>query len=151
MLKKGQNAPDFSLPDDTGSTVRLSDFRGKKVVVYFYPKDDTPGCTREACSFRDTYDTLLDKGAVVIGISADSPESHAEFKKKYSLPFYLLSDHDKKVVREYGAWGKKKLYGKEYEGILRSTFIVNEEGLIHKVFPDVRPDEHGPEVLTALA
>jgi peroxiredoxin Q/BCP len=151
MLEKGQSAPDFALPDDTGRTVRLSDFKGKKVVVYFYPKDDTPGCTREACSFRDTYNKLLDKGAVVIGISADTPESHAGFKKKYNLPFYLLSDRDKAVIREYGAWGRKKLYGKEYEGILRSTFIVNEQGLIDTVFPDVRPDEHGQEVLAALA
>ncbi len=151
MLQAGENAPDFSLPDDQGSTISLNQFRGKKVVVYFYPKDDTPGCTKEACSFRDTYKQLLDKGAVIIGISADTPESHARFKEKYNLPFYLLSDTGKTTIKAFGAWGIKKMYGKEHEGILRSTFIVDEQGKIVKAFPKVSPDEHGPEVLAALS
>lgn len=150
MVKEGDKAPAFSLDDDTGKKVSLSDFAGKKVVLYFYPKDNTPGCTKEACSFRDVYDEILEKGAVVIGISADSVKSHDKFKNKYSLPFYLLSDPDKQVMQAYGAWGEKKMYGKTFLGTMRSTFIIAEDGKIQKVFPKVTPKEHGKEVLEYL-
>jgi peroxiredoxin Q/BCP len=150
MLEKGVIAPEFSLKDDKGEVINLSQFKGKKVVVYFYPKDNTPGCTKEACSFRDTHDKLLAKGAVVIGISADSPESHARFKEKYNIPFYLLSDPEKNVIQAYGAWGSKNLYGKSFLGIIRSTFIIDEQGIIIKVFPKVTPREHAEKVLEAL-
>ncbi|MBN2532842.1 MAG: thioredoxin-dependent thiol peroxidase [Spirochaetales bacterium] len=150
MIKEGDNAPAFSLEDNDGKKVSLSDFAGKKIVLYFYPKDDTPGCTKEACSFRDEYDEILKKGAVVIGISADPVKSHSKFKSKYSLPFYLLSDPDKKVMQAYGAWGEKKMYGKTYMGTIRSTFIIGVNGKIQKVFPEVTPKEHGKEVLEYL-
>ncbi|MBN2442913.1 MAG: thioredoxin-dependent thiol peroxidase [Spirochaetales bacterium] len=150
MLKQGDKAPDFSLPDDQGNTISLRDFLGKKVVLYFYPKDNTPGCTTEACSFRDVYDTILEKGAIVIGMSADSITSHTNFKKKYTLPFYLLSDPEKEIIKKYGAWGEKKMYGKTYEGIIRSTFIIGEDGKIIKVFPKVTPKDHGEAVLESL-
>jgi peroxiredoxin Q/BCP len=150
MLTKGMKAPEITLRDEKGNEVTLSQFKGKKVVVYFYPKDDTPGCTTEACSFRDSFDALLAKGAVLIGISADSPESHARFKKKYSLPFYLLSDPEKEVIKAYGAWAEKKLYGKSFLGIIRSTFIIDEQGIISYVFPKVTPADHGEQVLQAL-
>ncbi|MBN1797918.1 MAG: thioredoxin-dependent thiol peroxidase [Spirochaetales bacterium] len=150
MLTAGKKAPDFTLTDDKGTTASLSQFKGKKVVIYFYPKDNTPGCTKEACAFRDIYDVLLAKGAVVIGISADSENSHAKFKEKYDLPFFLLSDPEKKVIKEYGAWGEKKLYGNSFLGIIRSTFIIDEKGIISKVFPKVTPKDHADEVLAAL-
>src|SRR4030042_2809183 len=120
MLKKGEKAPDFSLPDYSNNVLSLSQFKGKKVIVYFYPKDNTPGCTKEACSFRDDYSEILKKGAVVIGISADSVKSHQSFKSKYQLPFYLLSDTDKKVITQYNAYGEKNMYGKKVWGIIRS-------------------------------
>jgi len=150
MLKQGDKAPEFTLQDDQGNQVSLRDFTGKKVVLYFYPRDNTPGCTKEACSLRDEYDAIMAKGAVVIGISGDSVKSHGNFKKKYSLPFYLLSDPDKKVIQSFGAWGGKKMYGKVYKGILRSTFIIGVDGIIEKVFPKVTPAEHGKEVLESL-
>lgn len=150
MLKEGDIAPDFVLKEASGQEVRLSDFRGKKVVLYFYPKDNTPGCTKEACSFRDVYDYILEEGAVVIGISPDSPDSHQKFKAKQNLPFYLLSDEDHKVAEAYGAWGEKKAYGKTSVGIIRSTFIIDEEGKIIKVYPKVMPAEHGSEILEFL-
>ena len=150
MIKEGEKAPDFNLEDDQGKKVSLGGFRGKKVILYFYPKDNTPGCTKEACSLRDMNDAILEKGAVVIGISADSVKSHSNFKKKYSLPFYLLSDPDKKVIQAYGVLGDKKMYGKIYKGIIRSTFIIGEDGVIQKVFPKVTPREHGKEVLEYL-
>lgn len=150
MLKEGRKAPAFSLPDENGATVSLADFAGKKVVVYFYPKDDTPGCTKEACGFRDNYQAILDKGAVVIGISADDAASHATFKNKYELPFYLLSDPEKTTIAAFGAWGEKKMYGKSYEGILRTTFVIGEDGTVIKAFPKVKPDEHAAEVLALL-
>jgi peroxiredoxin Q/BCP len=136
--------------DDQGNTLRLQDFAGKKIVLYFYPRDNTPGCTTEACSLRDVYDEILEKGGVVIGVSADSVKSHGNFKKKYNLPFYLLSDPDKKVIRAYGAWGEKKMYGKTSMGIIRSTFIIGPDGIIEKVFPKVTPKEHAAEVLESL-
>lgn len=150
MLKEGDKAPDFSLNDDAGNVVSLGDFKGKKKVVYFYPKDDTPGCTTEACGFRDGYDDILAKGAVVLGISADDIDSHVKFKKKYNLPFHLLSDPDKKAINAYGAWGQKSMYGKKYEGIIRSTFVVDENDVVIKAFPKVKPDGHAQEILELL-
>jgi peroxiredoxin Q/BCP len=151
MLKEGDKAPAFTLTDESGAEVSLSDFAGKKLVVYFYPKDDTPGCTKEACNFRDNYQQFTDKGAVVIGISADSEASHDKFKQKYELPFYLLSDPEKTTIQAFGAWGEKKMYGKTYEGIIRSTFLIDENGIVSKVWPKVKPAEHATEVLSALA
>ncbi|MFP4511127.1 MAG: thioredoxin-dependent thiol peroxidase [Spirochaetaceae bacterium] len=150
MLKEGEKAPEFELQDQTGRTVSLSDFAGKTVVVYFYPKDDTPGCTKEACSFRDNYNAFTEKGAVVLGISADPPASHEKFVAKYNLPFPLLSDPDKTSIRAFGAWGVKKMYGKEYEGIMRSTFVIGPDGVITKVFPKVKPADHAAEILGLL-
>lgn len=150
MLSEGQFAPDFKLQSDQGEWIRLSDLRGKKVVLYFYPKDDTPGCTKEACSFRDAYSLFTMKGAAVVGISPDSVESHQKFRSKYALPFYLLSDPDHQVAEQYGAWGQKKSFGRTYEGILRTTFVIDEEGKIVKIFPDVNPEDHAQEVLEYL-
>lgn len=149
-MKAGDNAADFTLRTDKGTDVRLSDFKGKKVVLYFYPKDDTPGCTKEACGFRDVYDDILEAGAVVIGVSPDGENSHTKFRDKYDLPFFLLCDEEHKVAEMYGAWGEKKLYGKAYFGILRSTFILDENSVILKAFPNVSPDGHAEEVLKVL-
>lgn len=143
-------APDFTLPDETGTLRSLREFRGKPVVLYFYPKDDTPGCTKEACSFRDDYQVYAEAGVVILGVSPDSPASHARFKQKYNLPFKLLSDEDHQVCRLYGVWGKKKFMGREYEGVLRTTFLIDENGLIKKIFPNVKPEGHSAEVLAAL-
>ncbi|GAB4400999.1 MAG: thioredoxin-dependent thiol peroxidase [Anaerolineales bacterium] len=151
MPKPGQAAPDFELPSDRGDKVRLSNFRGKKVVLYFYPKDMTSGCTKEACSFRDNYPQYEEQGAVILGVSPDPPQSHVRFKSKYNLPFLLLSDEDHKVAEQYGVWGEKQMYGRAYQGILRTTFVIDEEGRIAKVFTKVKPDGHGEEVLGALA
>jgi len=150
MLHENDVAPDFTLLSDRGEEVSLSSFRGQRVVVYFYPKDNTPGCTKEACSFRDDYDLFLEKGAVVIGISPDSTASHERFRAKHGLPFYLLSDPDHAVAERYGAWGEKVSYGKRTVGILRSTFVVGEDGRIIKVFPKVSPEGHAQEVLKYL-
>ena len=149
MLKKDK-VETLSLPDQNGKEVSLSDFRGKKKVVYFYPKDDTPGCTKEACSFRDEYDMILEKGAVVFGISADSAVSHEKFARKYNLPFFLLSDTEKKVIEKFGAWGDRSMYGKIFKGILRSTFILDEDDKVIKVFPKVSPKDHAQDVLKYL-
>jgi peroxiredoxin Q/BCP len=150
MLKEGEIAVDFLLKDSDGNDISLSQFKGKKVVLFFYPRDNTPGCTKEACSFRDVYDLILDEGAVVLGISKDSEDSHKKFIDRYRLPFYLLSDSDHKVAEAYGAWGEKKLYGKTYTGMIRSTFIISEQGEIIKVFPKVNTEQHGSEVLNVL-
>lgn len=150
MLEQGMLAPDFALSDDQGEEIRLSQFRGKKVVLYFYPKDDTPGCTTEACGFRDGHSRILTKGAVVLGVSPDSVKSHQGFKLKYALPFHLLSDPDHKVAEAYGAWGEKKRYGRTYKGILRTTFIIDEEGRIAHVFANVEPEGHTDQVLAVL-
>lgn len=150
MLKKGDKAIDFTLKSDNDETISLSQFKGKKVVLYFYPKDNTPGCTKEACAFRDSYDDFLKKGAVVIGVSADSIKSHKNFKTKFNLPFYLLSDDEKKVIKDYNAWGEKSLYGKAFFGIIRSTFIIDENGFILEVFPKVNPENHAEEILKYL-
>jgi peroxiredoxin Q/BCP len=151
MLTEGTIAPDFTLPTDGGGEVTLSDFRGKKVVLYFYPKDDTPGCTTEACNFRDDYSDLVAAGAVVLGVSPDSVKSHDKFKLKFSLPFALLSDPEHTAAEKYGAWGEKKMYGRTYMGIIRSTFVIDEQGKILKVFPKVKPKNHSQEVLAVLA
>lgn len=150
MLVVGDKAPDFSLQDADGITVSLENFRGQTVVVYFYPKDDTPGCTKEACSLRDGHQELLGKNAVVLGISADSTASHARFREKYKLPFRLLSDPEKTVIKAFGAWGLKKMMGKEYEGILRSTFVIGGNGTIQHVFDKVDTGEHARQVLAVL-
>jgi len=150
MVTEGQVIKDFKLPDDSGKLVSLSDFPGKKKVVYFYPKDDTPGCTTEACGFRDAYDQILAKGAVVIGISKDSTESHDQFKKKYNLPFHLLSDEKRTAIDQFGAWGEKQNYGKTYEGILRATFVLDEKNKVVKAFPSVKPEGHAAEILASL-
>lgn len=149
-LEPGDKAPDFSLKSDSGESVKLSSYKGKKVVLYFYPKDDTPGCTAEACSFRDGISEIQKKGAIVFGVSTDSVESHAKFKKKYRLNFPLLSDVDKKVVGAYNVWKEKNMYGRKYMGIERTTFIIDENGKIKKVFPKVKVDGHYDEVLSEL-
>lgn len=143
--------PSFELPDQQGKLVKSSDFAGKPLVVYFYPKDDTPGCTKEACSFRDTFKEYHDRGIIVIGISADTPQAHGKFASKYNLPFILLSDTEKSVIKAFGAWGEKKMYGKSYEGIIRSTFVIDGQGKIKRVFPKVKPENHAKEVLETLA
>jgi peroxiredoxin Q/BCP len=150
MLKEGMKAPDFALTADDGSTVKLSALRGKQVVLYFYPKDDTPGCTVEACSFRDNLSMLASKGAVVLGISPQDTASKTKFKEKYSLTFPLLADLDHAVAEAYGAWGLKTNYGKEYMGILRTTFVIDAKGVIKKVFEKVKPEGHALEVLQVL-
>jgi peroxiredoxin Q/BCP len=150
MLKEGDKAPDFELPADDGSTVKLSDFKGKKVVLYFYPRDNTPGCNKEACSFRDANSRIMEKGAVVVGVSADDVKSHQKFRLQFGLPFYLLSDEKHQVLEAYAAWGKKNFMGKITMGILRSTFIIDENGMIMKSFPKVNPEGHAEEILGFL-
>jgi peroxiredoxin Q/BCP len=150
VLSKGSPAPDFTLSDETGATKRLSDFKGRPVVLYFYPKDDTPGCTTEACNFRDDYSAYVDADVVILGISPDTPSSHAKFKEKYSIPFPLLADVGHKICDQYGVWGPKNFMGREYEGVLRTTFLVDANGRIAKVFENVKPAEHSTEVLAAL-
>jgi thioredoxin-dependent peroxiredoxin len=149
-INSGVPAPDFSLLDENAKTRKLSEFRGQPVVLYFYPKDDTPGCTTEACNFRDNYDDYTKAGVLILGVSPDDPASHAKFKQKYSLPFPLLADDGHKVCDLYGVWGPKKFMGREYEGVLRTTFLVDKAGQIARVFEDVKPAEHSAEVLSAL-
>ncbi len=150
MPKEAAKAPDFSLPDGSGKTVSLKDFKGKKVVLYFYPKDDTPGCTTEACDFRDNLARIRKTGAEVVGVSADSMKSHAKFAGKFDLPFPLLSDEERAMLKAYGVWQKKSFMGKTYMGIVRSTFILDERGVIVKVFPKVKVSGHVDEVLGVL-
>lgn len=150
MLQPGAKAPAFSLPSDGGGQVSLKDLRGKRVVLYFYPKDDTTGCTTEACEFRDNWAAVQATGAVVLGVSPDGVGSHDKFKAKFQLPFALLADPDHSVALAYGAWGEKSMYGRKYQGILRSTFLIDELGRIQKVFPKVKPKGHAAEVLAAL-
>ena len=149
-LKVGQKAPDFTALNDAGQKVKLSGFKGKKVVLYFYPKDDTPGCTKEACAFRDGIEEIKDRGAVVLGVSVDSVDSHKKFKKKYELNFPLLADTDKKIVGAYGTWKEKSMYGKTYMGVDRTTFVIDGQGKISHIFPKVKVDEHYDEVVDAL-
>ena len=149
-LEKGTKAPDFHLRDETGQIKRLSDYLGSPLVLYFYPKDDTPGCTTEACNFRDDYSQYQDAGITILGVSPDSPASHAKFKSKYNLPFSLLADEDHKVCDLYGVWGPKKSFGKEYDGVHRTTYVIDAEGLIQEVFENVSPANHSAEVLSVL-
>ncbi len=143
-------APDFQLQDDTGTPRKLSDYRGRPVILYFYPADDTPGCTKEACNFRDDYSQYQKASISILGVSPDSVKSHAKFKAKYQLPFPLLADEGHKVCDAYGVWGPKKMMGREYEGVLRTTFLIDAKGKIAHVFENVRPSEHSTEVLGAL-
>lgn len=150
MLKEGSKAPDFTAKDQDGKKVKLSDYKGKRVVLYFYPKDDTPGCTKEACSFRDADDVFNSKGIKVFGISTDDEKSHQKFISKFQLPFDLLADTDKKIVEKYGVWGEKSMYGRTYMGTLRKTFLISEDGKIVKIFDKVKVAEHADEVLKAF-
>jgi peroxiredoxin Q/BCP len=150
-LEENVMAPDFELSDENGTMRKLSDYRGKPVVLYFYPKDDTPGCTTEACNFREDYSAYTNSGVTILGVSPDSPKSHKKFKEKYQLPFTLLADVDHAVCSAYGVWGRKKFMGREYDGVFRTTFIISADGSIQKVFKDVKPAEHSKEVLSALS
>jgi len=150
-LQLGDLAPPIRAKDENGEWITLEELRGKKVVLYFYPKDDTPGCTAEACDLRDNYAKFIDQGFEVIGVSADSEKSHTSFKNKYKLPFRLISDTDKKVLEDYGAWGEKKMYGKSYMGIIRKTFIINEEGYIEKIIEKVNTKEHSKQIFDELS
>ena len=150
MLNVGDMAPEFLGTTDSGEEVSLKDFPGKKVVLYFYPKDDTPGCTREACSFRDNIGTLQEKNAVVVGVSVDSVKSHQKFKEKYELPFLLISDQDKELVQAYGVWKEKVNYGRKYMGTERTTVVIDEQGRIARIFNNVKVDGHTDQVLEAL-
>ena len=150
MVSEGKKAPDFSLPDSNGNTVKLSDFKGRRVVLYFYPKDDTPGCTVEACGFRDMRAEFEKRGVAILGVSPDSVESHAKFAGKYGLPFTLLADEGAKVASKYGVWVEKYMYGREYMGILRATFVIGKDGTVEKIFEGVKPDGHNKEVLEWL-
>ncbi len=150
MVEEGKPAPDFELTSDSGEQVKLSDFRGKPVVLYFYPRDDTPGCTKQACGIRDNYGAFADRGAVVLGVSTDDVTSHVKFKQKYGLPFTLLADPEHKVADDYGVWGEKSAYGKTYMGVERSTFLIDSEGNVAKVMRKVKPDRHADDVLAAL-
>ena len=151
MLEVGTKAPDFTLPDKNSTPVSLSSFRGRKVVLYFYPKDNTPGCTRQACAFAQSHEAFARKNAVGIGISKDSAASHLKFAEKYALPFVLLSDTDHQVIEAYGAWQEKKLYGKVTMGVVRSTYLIDEQGAIEKVMPKVKPDTNAAELLAYLS
>ena len=150
MLKEGDKAPDFSSKDQNGKDISLSDFAGKRVVLYFYPKDDTPGCTKEACSFRDADDIFREKGITVLGVSTDSEKSHQKFISKYQLPFDLLADVDKKIVEDYGVWGEKSMYGRKYMGMERSTFVIDATGKISAILEKVKPEEHLDQLLEVL-
>jgi len=151
VIEEGHPAPDFELPSDSGETVKLSSLRGKPVVLYFYPKDDTPGCTTQACGIRDAYGEFERAGAVVLGVSPDDERSHGAFRDKYGLPFTLLADTEHEVAERYGVWGEKKYMGRSYMGVNRSTFVIDPDGTVAKVLPQVKPATHADEVLAALA
>ncbi|HTL17686.1 MAG TPA: thioredoxin-dependent thiol peroxidase [Patescibacteria group bacterium] len=149
-LKPGDKAPEFTAVTQNGNSISLRDFRGKPVVLYFYPRDDTPGCTKEACSFRDGFAEFENKGAIVLGVSTDSAKKHAKFAAKFKLPFKLLADEDKRIVEAYGVWGEKRFMGRKYQGTHRVTFLIGADGLIKRVWPEVKPDQHAAEVLAAI-
>jgi peroxiredoxin Q/BCP len=149
-LKEGDPAPDFSAAANGGGKISLADYKGRNVILYFYPKDDTPGCTKEACAFRDGFSEFKKRGAVILGVSTDSVKAHDKFVEKFTLPFPLLADEDKKIVEAYGVWGEKKFMGRKYMGTHRVTFLIDGEGVIKKIWPQVKPDEHAAEVLAAL-
>ena len=151
LLEVGDKAPDFSTVDQDGERVKLSDFRGKKVVLYFYPKDDTPGCTKEACSFRDGWSAFRRRKIEVLGVSAQDEKSHRKFAEKFDLPFRLLADADRKIVQAYGVWGEKSLYGRKFMGTNRVTYLIDEKGKIAAVWPKVKPEGHADEILKAVA
>jgi thioredoxin-dependent peroxiredoxin len=150
MIEEGKKAPDFTAKDDEGNIVKLKELRGKKVVLYFYPKDNTSGCTKEACDFRDAYSQFKRKGAVILGVSPDSERSHQKFKEKFSLPFTLIVDEAKEIANLYGVWKEKSMYGRKYMGVERTTFVIDEEGKIRKIFPKVKVTDHAQAVLEAL-
>jgi len=150
MLKEGITAPNFTAKDEKGETVRLKDLRGQKIVLYFYPKDDTPGCTKEACSFRDAFSDFKKRGIRILGVSLDSEASHQKFTAKYNLPFTLLADTDHSIADAYGVYGEKKFMGRSYMGVKRMTFLIDEKGKIKKVFEKVKPEEHAREILEAF-
>jgi thioredoxin-dependent peroxiredoxin len=150
VIEEGKPAPDFELQSDNGEPVKLSDFRGRPIVLYFYPKDDTPGCTTEACEFRDAYEGFRERGAEVLGVSPDDVASHEKFKAKHELPFTLLADPDHAVAEQYGVWGEKKFAGKTYMGINRSTFIIDEEGRVARAMRGIKPAGHAAQVLDSL-
>ena len=150
MLEIGMKAPEFTLNDKDGNAVSLSDFLGKKVVLYFYPRDNTPGCTRQACAFAAAYEGFKSKDVAVIGVSKDSVASHQKFAQKYNLPFVLLSDPERQAIEAYGVWQEKKLYGKVSVGVVRTTFLIDEQGMIEKVMPKVKPDTNAAEILACL-
>ena len=150
-LKPGDKAPAFSAMTQEGNRVSLADFQGRQVIVYFYPRDDTPGCTKEACAFRDEFAEFKKQGAVILGVSIDSPKSHQKFAEKYRLPFLLLADEEKAIVQAYGVWGEKRFMGRKYQGTHRVTFLIDPEGRIQHIWPEVKPQDHAAEVLAALA
>jgi peroxiredoxin Q/BCP len=148
-LKEGDKAPYFEGKDQNGNLITADQFKGKKLVLYFYPKDNTPGCTAEACNLRDNYQEFLDKGYAVAGVSADSEKSHQNFSAKYELPFPIISDPDKEIIKAYGAWGEKSMYGKKYEGILRMTFVISEDGFVEKIIEKVKTKDHSRQIFEA--
>ena len=150
-LETGQKAPNFEGLDENGNAIKLSDFAGSKLILYFYPKDNTPGCTAESCDLRDNYQMWLDKGYKVVGVSPDSEKSHKKFIAKFNLSFPLIADTEKKIIKDYGAWGLKKLYGREYEGLLRMTFVIDEKGVIEQVFTKVKTKEHTKQILELVS
>ena len=150
-LKVGERAPDINARDENGLAITLQEYRGKRVILYFYPKDNTPGCTAEACDLKDNYSQFIEQGFEVIGVSADSENSHLKFKSKHELPFRLISDTERKVLEDYGAWGEKKLYGKTYMGILRKTFIIGPDGYVEKIIEKVKTKEHSKQIFTELS
>jgi peroxiredoxin Q/BCP len=149
-IQAGSPAPQFRLPDETGTMRSLADFAGQTIVLYFYPKDDTPGCTTEACNFRDDYSAYEQAGVTILGVSPDSPKSHAKFKQKFNLPFSLLADENHEVCEMFGVWGPKKFMGREYMGVARTTFVIGPDGVVKKVFENVKPADHSAEVLAAV-
>ncbi len=151
LLEVGTQAPNFKTIDQNGELVTLEQFRGKKVILYFYPKDDTPGCTKEACAFRDNFEKFKKINVEVLGVSVDDEKKHKKFAEKYNLPFRLLADTEKKIVQDYGVWGEKSLYGKKYMGTNRVTYLIDENGKIEKVFPKVKPETHAEELLQVLS
>ncbi|MFW5658417.1 MAG: thioredoxin-dependent thiol peroxidase [Bacteroidota bacterium] len=149
-LKKGDQAPEFTGKDQNGNEISLSDYKGDKLVLYFYPKDDTPGCTKEACNLRDNFQKLQDAGIKILGVSADDEASHQQFIEKYELPFPLIADTDKEIINKYGVWGEKNMYGKKFEGIFRTTFLIDEDSKIHHVFKRVKTDNHTEQILEKI-
>ena len=149
-LKKGDKAPGFTGVDQDGKKISLDDLKGKKTILYFYPKADTPGCTAESCNLRDNYDDLLGRGFNIVGVSADTVEKQKKFAEKYNLPFPLIADTDKEIIKAYEAWGEKNMYGKKYEGIIRTTYVIDEEGRIEKVFEKVKTKDHAAQILEAM-